>query len=154
MLQSKNASVLCEHEHEQLPVPATTTLSFASINTFLKVTWPFLVTSPHSTVGKIWLFSSSKIKHWHIKTSKYYISKEFYLYNNNSIYKFYKLKLETPAVRVNLHSLMVRFSFMRDCGSIPHGDSTVSMFFSIFQQYIQPYLSFKLVFPNNFSTSL
>ena len=26
---------------------------------------------------------------------------------------------------------MVRFSFVRDCGSIPHGDSTVSMFFSV-----------------------
>ena len=106
--------------------------SFAFIYTFLEVTWPFLVTSPHSTVGKIWLFSSSKIKHWHIKTSKYYIFKEFYLYNHTSIYKFHKLKLETAAVRVNLHSLMVRFSFMRDCGSIPHGDSTVSTFFSIF----------------------
>ena len=40
-------------------------------------------------------------------------------------------KLETASVGVNLHSLMVRFSFVRDCGSIPHGDSTVSMFFSI-----------------------
>ena len=108
--------------------------SFTSIYTFFEVTWPFLVTSPHSTVGKIWLFSSSKIKHWHIKTLKYYIFKEFYFYNHTSIYKFHKLKLklETAAVRVNLHSLMVRFSFMRDCGSIPHGDSTVSTFFSIF----------------------
>ena len=134
MLWSKNTSVLCEQEHEQPPVPATTPPSFTSIYTFFEVTWPFLVTSPHSTVGKIWLFSSSKIKHWHIETLKYYIFKEFYFYNHTSIYKFHKLKLklETAAVRVNLHSLMVRFSFMRDCGSIPHGDSTVSTFFSIF----------------------
>ena len=57
-----------------------------------------------------------------------------YLNNQTSIFKFHKLKLKTAAVGVNLHSLMVRFSFMRDCGSIPHGDSTVSTFFSIFQR--------------------
>ena len=45
-----------------------------------------------------------------------------------SFCKFDKLKLKTAAVGVNLHSLMVRFSFMRDCGSIPHEDSTVSTF--------------------------
>ena len=39
--------------------------------------------------------------------------------------------MKTASVGVNLHGLMVRFSFARDCGSIPHGDSTVSMFFSI-----------------------
>ena len=62
--------------------------------------------------------------------------KEIYL--NNQAPKLYKLKLklETAAVGVNLHSLMVRFSFMRDCGSIPHGDSTVSMFHSIFRQRV------------------
>ena len=38
-----------------------------------------------------------------------------------------KLKLKTAAAGVSLDSLMVRFSFMRDCGSIPHQDSTVSM---------------------------
>ena len=59
---------------------------------------------------------------------------QIYLNNQTSISKFHKLKLETAAVGVNLHSLMVRFSFMRDCGSIPHGDSTVSTFFSIFQR--------------------
>ena len=45
---------------------------------------------------------------------------------------------------------------MRDCGSIPHGDSTVSMFSSIFQQQvsqkIQPYFSFKLFSCNCSST--
>ena len=40
--------------------------------------------------------------------------------------------MKTAAVGVNLDSLMVRFSFVRDCGSIPHQDSTVSTFFSIF----------------------
>ena len=45
-----------------------------------------------------------------------------------SFCKFDKLKLKTAAVGVNLDSLMVRFSFMRDCGSIPHEDSTVSTF--------------------------
>ena len=45
--------------------------------------------------------------------------------------KFNILKLKTATARVNLHSLMVRFSFVRDCGSIPHGDSTVSMFLAI-----------------------
>ena len=43
-----------------------------------------------------------------------------------SFCKFDKLKLKTAAVGVNLDSLMVRFSFMRDCGSITHRDSTVS----------------------------
>ena len=33
--------------------------------------------------------------------------------------------MKTATVGVNLDSLMVRFSFMRDCGSIPHGDSSV-----------------------------
>ena len=51
---------------------------------------------------------------------KNYITKNFNL-----------LKLETASARVNLHGLMVRFSFARDCGSIPHEDSTGSMFFSI-----------------------
>ena len=106
--------------------------NFAPIYTFLEVTWPFLVTSPHSSIGKIGLFQSRKIKHRHSKTSQYYIFKEIYLYNQTSIYKFHKLKLETAAVRVNLHSLMVRFSFMRDCGSIRHGDSTASTFSSNF----------------------
>ena len=94
--------------------------------------YTFLVTYPHLSIGKIWLFKSRKIKHWHSKTSQYYFFKEIYLYNQTSIYKFYKLKLETAAVRANLHSLMVRFSFMRDCGSIPHGDSTASTFSSNF----------------------
>ena len=99
---------------------------------FFEVTWPFLVTFLHSSIGKIWLFQPRKIKHWHSKTSQYYIFKEIYLYNRTSIYKFHKLKLETAAVRLNLHSLMVRFSFMRDCGSIPHGDSAASTFSSNF----------------------
>ena len=30
--------------------------------------------------------------------------------------------MKTASAGVNLHSLMVRFSFVRDCGSIPHGD--------------------------------
>ena len=54
------------------------------------------------------------------------------LYNKKNYFKLDKLKLKTTAVGVNLDSLMVRFSFMRDCGSIPHRDSTVSTFFSIF----------------------
>ena len=106
--------------------------NFAPIYTFFEVTWPFLVTFLHSSIGKIWLFQPRKIKHWHSKTSQYYIFKEIYLYNRTSIYKFHKLKLETAAVRLNLHSLMVRFSFMRDCGSIPHGDSAASTFSSNF----------------------
>ena len=56
------------------------------------------------------------------------------LYNKKIYFKFDKLKLKTAAVGVNLDSLMVRFSFMRDCGSIPHQDSTVSTFFSIFKR--------------------
>ena len=90
------------------------------------------ITHRYLSIGKIWLFKSRKIKHWHSKTSQSYIFKEIYLYNQTSIYKFFKLKLETAAVRANLHSLMVRFSFMRDCGSIPHGDSTASTFSSNF----------------------
>ena len=35
--------------------------------------------------------------------------------------------MKTASAGVNLHSLMVRFSFARDCGSIPHEDSTDSM---------------------------
>ena len=35
---------------------------------------------------------------------------------------------------------MVRFSFARDCGSIPHGDSTVSMFFIISSFNVNFYL--------------
>ena len=34
--------------------------------------------------------------------------------------------IKTASVGVNLDGLMVRFSFARDCGSIPHRDSTVS----------------------------
>ena len=41
---------------------------------------------------------------------------------------FNVLKLKTALARVNLHGLMVRFSFARDCGSIPHGDSTKHVF--------------------------
>ena len=129
---SENTSVPCEQKREQPPVPTTAPPNFAPIYTFFEVTWPFLVTSPHTSIGKIGLFQSRKIKHWHSKTSQYYIFKEIYLYNQTSIYKFHKLKLETAAVRANLHSLMVRFSFMRDCGSILHGDSTVSTFSSNF----------------------
>ena len=44
-----------------------------------------------------------------------------------------KTKFSTASVRVNLDSLMVRFSSARDCGSIPHQDSTVSMFFCSFK---------------------
>ena len=35
---------------------------------------------------------------------------------------------KTTSDRANLDSLMVRFSLARDCGSIPHQDSTDSMF--------------------------
>ena len=80
---------------------------------------------------KVGFFNQGK-SNFRIVKLQYYILKEIYLYNQTSISKFYKLKLKTAAVGVNLHSLMVRFSFMRDCGSIPHGDSTVSTFFSIF----------------------
>ena len=47
------------------------------------------------------------------------------------LFKLTQFKLKTASVGVNLHSLMVRFSFARDCGSIPHGDSTVSVFVKV-----------------------
>ena len=48
--------------------------------------------------------------------------------NFNEILCFFtKLKLKnTASAGVNLDGLMERFSFARDCGSIPHRDSTVS----------------------------
>ena len=52
------------------------------------------------------------------------------------IKNFNLLKLKNASARVNLYGLMVRFSFARDCGSIPHKDSTVSMFFIIFSLWI------------------
>ena len=50
---------------------------------------------------------------------------------------------------------MVRFSFVRDCGSIPHGDSTVSTFLtsryisflvSIFKKLVILFSSYDIVF--------
>ena len=46
-------------------------------------------------------------------------------------------------VRANLDSLMVRFSFTRDCGSIPHQDSTVSNCFYTSENWkITPLLTY------------
>ena len=52
--------------------------------------------------------------------------------------------MKTVAVGVNLHSLMVRFSFMRDCGSIPHGNP-------LLRRIIKLHFDFDLEFEFDFS---
>ena len=98
--------------------------NFAPIYTFLK--FSIFFRGVFCNFHQVFLFFRQRKSNFDIVNNKIYLN------NQASIYKFYKLKLKTAAVGVNLHSLMVRFSFMRDCGSIPHGDSTVSTFSSIF----------------------
>ena len=103
--------------------------NFAPIYTFSK----FLIFFHWVFCFFHWVFGFFSKKKSNFDIVKLY-NKKTYLNNQTSFFKFDKLKLKTAAVGVNLDSLMVRFSFMRDCGLIPHQDSTVSTFFSIFKR--------------------